>query len=508
MILLLPWIPIVTAFLMLFICDKKETLQKALAIGSCAICSAITFYLFSQFDRNVSGFQFAQSCDWWPAFGMHYQVGLDGINMTLCLLHALVSLAGAFVSCWPEPNGSGTLGETGSFSLRRPKERLKKYLFFYLILTGAIYGVFTVTDIFLLYVFYELTLIPLYPMIGIWGSKNKEYGAMKLTLFITTGAVLSLFGIMLLYRQTGLSTFDYAVIREYLAANPLSADFQRTVAGLFLVGFGVMASMWPLHSWSPIGYAAAPTSVSMVHAGVLKKMGPYLILRLAAGLLPAGMAAWSFPLSILATIGILYAGYAAIKQQDLKFMVGFSSVSHMGYILLGMAAMTPASLSGVVLLMFSHGVMAAATFALIGIIYEQAHARGVKDFGGLSRQIPFVAICFILACMASLGLPGFSNFVSELLVFTGSWKSFPVSVSLAIFGVLITSIYLLRAIQSMCFGVPNPRWNDLKDAKTFAEKFPFILLIGALIVFGVWPQGLLNIIKPAVLTMTTAGATP
>lgn len=489
MILLLPWIPLVTAFLMLFICDKKESLLKALTIGSCAICSAITFYLFSQFDRNASGFQFARSIEWWPAFGMHYQVGLDGINMTLCLLHALVSLAGAFVSCWA-------------------KDGLKKYLFFYLILTGAIYGVFTVTDIFLLYVFYELTLIPLYPMIGMWGSKNKEYGAMKLTLFITTGAVLSLFGIMLLYKQTGLSTFDYAVIREHLAANPLSSDFQTTVAGLFLVGFGVMASMWPLHSWSPIGYAAAPTSVSMVHAGVLKKMGPYLILRLAVALLPAGMAYWSFTLSILATIGILYAGYAAIKQKDLKFMIGFSSVSHMGYILLGIAAMTPASLSGIVLLMFSHGVMAAATFAVIGFIYEQSHARGVKDFGGLSRQIPFIAICFILASLASLGLPGFSNFVSELLVFTGSFKAFPVSVGLAIFGVLITSIYLLRAIQSMCFGAPNPRWNSLKDATTLAQKFPFILLIGALIVFGVWPQGLLNIIKPAVLTMTAAGVTP
>ncbi len=483
MIFLLTWVPLIAAFAVLFSPKNNEALLKAITIASTAFCSLLTLYLFVNFNAQTPGFQFEQTLNWLPDLGIRYQVGLDGINMTLCLLHALVSIAGAVVSCWP-------------------KENMKKYLFFYLILTGAIYGVFTVTDIFFLYLFYEMTLIPLYPMIGIWGSKNKEYGAMKLTLFITTGAVLTLFGIMLLYRQTGLNSFDLTQIREALASRPLDANFQKTVSGLFLVGFGVIASLWPLHSWSPIGYAAAPTSVSMVHAGVLKKIGPYLILRLAVGLLPEGTLAWGPLLSVLSGIGILYAGYAAIKQQDLKFMIGFSSVSHMGYILLGIAAMTPASLSGAVLLMFSHGVMAAATFAVIGFIYEPSHARGVKDFGGLARQMPFIAICFIMASMASLGLPGFSNFASELLIFIGSWKSYPVVVGLAVFGVLITAIYLLRAVQSMCFGAPNPKWAGLKDARTLAEKFPFVLLLGALLLFGFWPQGLLRIIQPAVLALT------
>ncbi len=480
MILALPWIPFLGAFLILLTPKEKESVLRQITLLASGICFAITIALFLQFNPS-GGYQFVYKFSWLPQLGISYQVGLDGINMTLCLLHALVSLAGAFLAC-------------------NIKERVKEYLFFYLVLVGAIYGVFTALDIFFLYLFYETTLIPLYPMIGIWGSKNKEYGSMKLTIFITTGAVLTLVGIMLLYRATGLTSFDFIEIQKFIAENPLDAAFQKTAAGLFLVGFGIIASLWPLHSWSPIGYAAAPTAVSMLHAGVLKKMGPYLILRLAVGLLPAGTAAWGTVLSILAGIGIIYAGYAAMKQSDLKFIVGFSSVSHMGYVLLGIAAMTSTSLSGAVLLMFSHGVMAAATFALIGFAYEQTHKRDVKDYGGLSRTAPFWSICFIMASMASLGLPGFSNFVSELMVFIGSWDKYPVVVGFAVFGVLITSLYLLRMVQAVCYGPVNPALAEhpMHDVKGVFQKFPFVLLLGALMLFGFWPQGLLRLIQPAV----------
>ncbi len=480
MILALPWIPFLGALLILLTPKEKEGLMRTITLACSSICFVITIALLLQFNPT-GGYQFVHKFNWLPQLGISYQVGLDGINMTLCLLHALVSLAGAFMAC-------------------NIKERVKEYLFFYLVLVGAIYGVFTALDIFFLYLFYETTLIPLYPMIGIWGSKNKEYGSMKLTIFITTGAVLTLIGIMLLYRAAGLTSFDFIEIQTFLRANPLDAVFQKTAAGLFLVGFGVIASLWPLHSWSPIGYAAAPTAVSMLHAGVLKKMGPYLILRLAVGLLPLGTLAWGNALSILAGIGILYAGYAAIRQSDLKFIVGFSSVSHMGYVLLGIAAMTQTSLSGAVLLMFSHGVMAAATFALIGFAYEQTHNRDVKDYGGLGRTAPFWSICFIMASMASLGLPGFSNFASELLVFVGSWAKYPVIVGFAVFGVLITSIYLLRMVQSVCYGTPSATLaaHPMKDAVSLREKFPFALLLGALLLFGFWPQGLLRLIQPAV----------
>ncbi len=482
MIFLLTWIPFVAAFLILLTPSEKKSALPIIAKTACLLTFLLTIGFLWRFRPDQPGYQFLIRIEWFPAFGIAYQAGLDGINMTLCLLHALVSLAGVFTAA-------------------REKKRLKEYLFFYLILVGAIYGVFTCLDLFFLYLFYETTLIPLYPMIGIWGSKNKEYGAMQLTLFITAGAALALFGILLLYQKTGFGTFDLIRITEHLKNAPFAAHDQNFLAALILIGFGVIASLWPLHSWSPIGYAAAPTSVSMLHAGVLKKMGPYLILRIALACLPAGMAHWSTLLAVLSGIGILYAGYAAISQKDLKFMVGFSSVSHMGYVLLGIAAMTVTSVSGAVLLMFSHGVMAAAMFAVIGFIYEQTHARGVFDFGGLGKKAPFISMSFIMASLASLGLPGFSNFVAELLIFIGSWEKSPVLVGLAVLGVLITAIYLLRAVQHVCYGEFNPKWNQLKDAVTWQEKFPFVLLLGALLLFGFWPQGLLRLIQPAVGAM-------
>lgn len=480
MILLLPWIPIAGAVLIMLLPSDRHELMKKITAAVCALAFTITIYYFLNYDRTLSGYQFVQKIVWIPQLGVSYQVGFDGINLTLCLLHALVSLAAAFVT----------------FNVQ---DRVKEYLVFFLLLVGAIYGVFICLDLFFLYLFYEMTLIPLFPMVGIWGSKNKEYGAMKLTLFITTGAVTALFGLLLFYHRLGLNTFDLIAIQEALKSSAsLGFEFQQFVAPFLLIGFGVIASLWPLHSWSPIGYAAAPTTVSMLHAGVLKKMGPYMIIRIAVAFLPEGTRFWSEELAILAGIGLLYAGYAAIKQNDLKFMVGFSSVSHMGYVLLGIAALNRVSLSGTVLLMFSHGVMAACTFACIGFLYERTHVRSITDFGGLAKKLPFIAICFIMASMASLGLPGFSNFVSELLVFVGSWQKFPVIVGLAVFGILITAIYLLRAVKQVCYGTPNPKWNTLQDARGFIERFPFILLLGALLLFGLWPQGLLGLIEPSV----------
>lgn len=486
MILTLPWIPLAAALVLLFIPKQNAVALKRLTLLACWVPFIIVIKCYIEFGFNPldpAAFHYVYKFPWLPQLGIQYIVGLDGISMTFCLLHALVSLAGAYMAV-------------------AQKERLKEYLFFYLVLTGAIYGVFTVLDIFFMYLFYELTLIPLYPMIGIWGSKNKEYGAMKLTIFITAGAVLSLFGILLLYKELGYQTFDFIEILKQVQAQPLSDSFQKFLAPFLLIGFGIIASLWPLHSWSPIGYAAAPTSVSMLHAGVLKKMGPYLMIRLAVGLLPAGVLAWSNNLALLAGVGIIYAGYAAIKQKDLKFIAGFSSVSHMGYVLLGIAAMTNTSLSGAVLLIFSHGVMAAATFALIGYVYEQTHMRSVEDYGGMSKIAPFWSICFIMASMASLGLPGFSNFASELLVFIGSWQKYPVIVGFAVFGILITALYLLRVVQKVCYGPANAsKYHHLKDAVTFEERFPFILLLGALLIFGFWPQGLLYLIRPAVGVM-------
>lgn len=473
----LPWLPMAAAVLLLGIPKKNEPALKATAVGACVLNAAVVLALLVSLDPRSGQPQFVFRADWIVSLGITYASGIDGISAVMLLLHALVSTAGAFVAVEPKP-------------------RLKEYLIFYLTLVGGIYGVFTSLDLFFLYLFYEMTLIPLFPMIGIWGGKNKEYGAMKLTLFITAGAVLALFGLLLLYAHSGARTFNLADLEILLKENPLGPEPQKLIALLCLAGFGVIASLWPLHSWSPIGYAAAPTSVSMLHAGVLKKMGPYLMIRTAVMLAPEGTRFWAPYLAVLAVIGILYAGYAAMKQTDLKFMVGFSSVSHMGYVLLGIAALHPAAMAGAVLLMFSHGVMAACAFALIGFLYTQTHTRGLGDFGGLARKTPFFATAFVMTSLASLGLPGFANFAAELLVFIGAWRTYPAIVALAVFGILITAVYLLRAVQQLCYGPENPRWPDLKDFISSREKFPIILLLAALILFGLWPWGILRWIEP------------
>ncbi len=489
MILLLPWIPVIGALIILCMPPATQRMIRSIVLVSCSLNFLITIWYLVNFQIGEPGYQFVQRIEWLPSLGISYQAGFDGINIVLCLLHALVSLAGAFVSC-------------------NVTTRSKEYLFFYLLLVGGIYGVFTCLDLFFLYVFYEMTLIPLYPMIAVWGSKNKEYGAMKLTIFITTGAMLAFFGILLFYKELGIQSFDLIKIRETLRETPLANDFQHLLAPFLLVGFGVIASLWPVHSWSPIGYAAAPTSVSMLHAGVLKKMGPYLMIRMAVSFMPFGVFVWAPWLAILSVIGILYAGFAAIWQKDLKFMIGFSSVSHMGYILLGIASMNSVALSGVVLLMFSHGVMAACMFALIGFLYEQTHVRGVEDFGGLAKKTPFIAVCFVMVSMASLGLPGFANFASEILIFIGSWPRYPWLVALSVFGVLVTAIYLLRTVQKVCYGPFNLKRHTLKDAEGFFGKFPYVLLLGALLLFGCWPQGLLRIIEPTATAIMAPGDNP
>lgn len=481
-LLLLPLLPLAAALGLTFFPEEKKHIFQNTVLWVMALCLAGCIFIFLRFPSNSSGFHFVSRQTWLPELGIQYQVGIDGIGMTLALLLGLVSTSGAFISLWI-------------------KERIKEYSIFYLVLIASIYGVFTSLDLFFLYLFYEMSVIPMYPLIGIWGSQNKEYASMKLTVFITAGAVLALAGILCFYGATGLETFDLIAIREALRQQPLGFEMQRFIAPFLLFGFGVIASLWPLHSWSPIGYAAAPSAVSMLHAGVLKKMGPYLMIRLIFTFLPDGAKVW-FPLiAVLSAVNILYAAFAAIDQKDLKFLIGFSSVSHMGYVLLGIAAANPTALSGAVLLMFSHGVMAASAFALVGYIYEKTHTRMIPDLGGLAKKVPFIAVCLMMTVFASAGMPGFSNFVSELLILIGSWQEYRWPAIWAVFGILFTSVYLLRAVRKVFFGPLMRHWPELEDPKGILGRFPFALLLGALLLFGFWPQGILRIIQPSVTAL-------
>lgn len=478
-LLWLPLFPLTAAFLLALVPEEKVDLCRQVTLTAVTLSFVSAVFLFLRFPIGSGNYHFLFRMNWLPQLGIQYQVGVDGIGITMVLLHALVSTSGAFISFWI-------------------RDRVKEYSIFYLILVASIYGVFTSLDLFFLYLFYEMSVIPMYPLIGIWGSQNKEYATMKLTVYITTGAVLALAGILSFYGTTGLETFDLIALREALNVQGAGPEAQQWITPFLLFGFGVIASLWPLHSWSPIGYAAAPSAVSMLHAGVLKKMGPYLMIRLVLVFLPEGARLWLPLIVVLATVNILYAAFAAIEQKDLKFLIGFSSVSHMGYVLLGIACLNQTALTGAVLLMFSHGVMAASAFALIGYVYEKTHTRMIPDLGGLGRKLPFISVCFLMTAMASAGVPGFSNFVSELLIFLGAWKDYRWPAILAVFGVLFTSVYLLRAVRRVFFGPLTRTWDGVTDPGTLAGRLPFVLLLGSLLLFGFWPQGLLRVIEPSV----------
>jgi NADH-quinone oxidoreductase subunit M len=343
----------------------------------------------------------------------------------------------------------------------------------------------------------------MYPLIGIWGSDvkerglvrfSKEYSTMKLTIYLTLGAVVALTGLLWLYAASGARTFDLPTLQQHFAGSPLDPALQRTIFPLLAVGFGVIAPMWPLHSWSPIGHAAAPSAVSMLHAGVLMKLGSYAIIRLAVTLLPDGAQVWLPWIAALCVMNIIYGGFVAMAQRDLKLIVGYSSSSHMGYVLLGIACLTPVALNGAVMLMFAHGLMTALAFAIIGYFYDQTHTRWLPDLGGLAHQMPFIAACGVIAAMASSGLPGFANFVAELLIFVGGWDRYRIPIICGVLGVVITAVYMLRVVRGTFFGESKREFAHVRDAVTLFDRLPSVVLVLALLITGSWPRPVLQLI--------------
>lgn len=468
--------PILGAVILLVIPQNKINWIRWIATAATALSLGITLFLTLTYDRIAGGAQWVDKIPWIVPLGISYQVGADGISVVLLLLHALCSFTGVLISY-------------------RIGKQIKEYYIFYLLLIGGVFGVFCSLDLFFFYLFYEMAVIPMFPLIGIWGSGDKVYATMKLTLYLTAGAMLALIGLLCLYTMSGIHTFDLLNLTRYLAQNPIPAPIQRWLFPFLLIGFGVIAPMWPFHSWSPIGHAAAPSAVSMLHAGVLMKLGSYAILRVAIPLLPQGAYVWLPWVAALAVMNMIYGGFVAMAQKDMKFLIGYSSSSHMGYVLLGIACLNPVALNGAILLMFAHGLMTALAFAAVGHVYDQTHTRVISEWGGLARQIPFIATAFVMAALASTGLPGFANFVAELLIFFGSWETYRLSSLAAIFGIVITAFYMLRAVRTGFFGPVNPRWNDLQDAATPFERMPYLILITALLVVGIWPRFLLDTIS-------------
>lgn len=417
--------------------------------------------------------------------GIHLKLGLNGISMPLFAMAGIVGFA------------------AGLYALQSQAERLKVYLMLLLIMLGGLMGVFASVDIFYFYFFHELALIPTFIMVGVWGGRDRSYAAMKMTIYLTLGAMLSLIGLIILYVKSGAHSFDLIALRSYLASHPLAETVQKNVFGLLMFGFGILVSLWPLHTWAPLGYGAAPSSNAMLHAGVLKKFGLYGLIQVALPLLPAGLPHWASTLGWLAAIGnVLVVGFITMAQRDLKQMVGYSSVMHMGYAFLGIAAGSMLGVGGVVMMMVAHGLSVALLFLLATSIHHRTQTFAMDEMGGLAVQAPVLAAFFVAASFASIGLPGFANFWGELTIFIALWQFSPAMTTIAVAGVIISAIYGLRAAARVFFGPPTERMAEVV-AKTpptdlrWAEKVPALVLLAALFFIGLWPKSVSDAINGA-----------
>ena len=423
---------------------------------------------------------YADSVAWFPSLNINYSVGVDGISVVMLLLSSIIVFTGTFAS-W------------------RLKPLTKEFFLWYTLLSTGVYGFFISVDMFTMFMFYEVALIPMYCLIGYWGSGKKEYAAMKLTLMLMGGSALIIIGLIGIYFFSGATTMN---IHEIAALHNIPSSVQNILFPFVFIGFGVLGALFPFHTWSPIGHGCAPTSVSMLHAGVLMKLGGYGCFRIAMYLLPnaAHDLAWIF--LILTTISVVYGAFSACVQTDLKFINAYSSVSHCGLVLFALLMMTRVSCTGAVLQMLSHGLMTALFFALIGMIYGRTHTRDIRELGGLMKIMPFLSVGYVVAGLANLGLPGFSGFIAEMTIFVGSFENADlfrrVSVLIACTSIVVTAVYILRTVGFILYGkVANPHFEDLNDA-TRDEKFTLSCLIFCVAALGSFPFWASNVISDAI----------
>src|SRR6266513_2033699 len=449
---------------------------------------AVNLATFFCDDVDLAHFNTVVQVPWVPALGMNYHLAVDGISLTLVLVTSITAVSSVLFS-WDVT------------------ERPNEFFFWLLLVVGGSFGVFLSADLFLLFVFYELVIVPKYFLIAIWGSTNKEYGAMKLTLYSFFGGALVFIGIIAAYVSAG------SLDLNELARFQFTPQLQSWAFPILFLGFAVLAGIWPLHTWAPTGHVAAPTAGSMLLAGSVMKLGSYAGLRVAMNVFPEGFQIWSKWIAALAVIGIVYAAAVALRQRDLKFVIGYSSVSHMGFVLLGLATANALGVSGAVLQMFSHGVIAGLLFAVAGrMLYRRTHTRELDALSGmnLSRALPFAAFTFVIASAASMGIPGFSGFAAEITILIGAWKTYPIAVGIAGAGIVLVGSFTLRALKLSFFGeqgvqsevtrVPTLNREQFNPI-TIPEKIGACMLMLTTVAVGVYPKMLLDRMMPAVEMM-------
>ena len=482
MLTLLILIPLLAAAAILLGASARPT-----ALISSVASLAITLGTLFAYKRQQGGFQFQSSFAVLPDWDLKFFVGADGLSLILLLLTALVTLA----AIWITP----------------PVEKMEKQFYACLLFIAAgAYGAFASLDLFFFYAFHELALIPTFLLIGIWGSGERQAAAWKITIYLAVGSFILLLGLIGLYESLPFAqrTFDIPKLQALAAAGAINPAARNSIYLLLLLGFGILISLFPFHTWAPQAYASAPMPAAMLHAGVLKKFGLYGLLRVALPLLPDAAKHWTNLLLVLLIGNVLYVGLATIAQKRLDTMLGYSSVMHMGYIFLGIAAFNSIGLSGAALLMFAHGLSIAALFAVAGQLRQRTGSLAFADLGGLAKPLPVLGLIFGLAAFASIGLPGFANFAAEVLVFFGAFRngtaspfsSHQLATALALWGVVISAIYMLRAYRAVFMGPIGNIGADLRDIG--AARWPVALLLAVLLLAGIFPQLFLNFLTPAV----------
>ncbi|MBM2811109.1 MAG: proton-translocating NADH-quinone oxidoreductase, chain [Chloroflexi bacterium] len=469
------WLPLAAA-VPIAVLPGNGRRPRWIALAASGAVLLLSLVLAVNFQRaGVAGLQFGTHIPWIDLMGVSYSVGLDGLSLPMFLLNSLLVFLAVLIS-WNE------------------SRRTREYFALVLVLETAVAGVFAAQDFLLFFLFWELELAPMFLLIGIWGGARREYAAMKFILYTVAGSAFMLLGILMLYFAAPAPR-SFSML--YLAAQQYAPAVQSLAWLLLFLGFAVKVPIFPFHTWLPDAHTEAPTAISVLLAGVLLKMGAYGLLRVNVGMLPEATQQAASTLAALAVINIVYGAFVAMMQTDLKRVIANSSISHMGYAVLGAAALTPAGIEGAVFQMFTHGTITGLLFMMVGLVYDRTHTRDIRVLGGLARRMPFIAVVFIIAGLASLGLPGLSGFVSEFLIFVGAFPVWQPATILAIATIVLTAGYILWLIERVFFGPERPDWQGLRDASRL-EAVTVSLLVLVIVLVGVLPSVLADIVIPGV----------
>jgi NADH-quinone oxidoreductase subunit M len=472
--------PIVAGMLILLMPAQRKNEVRVTALAAATFALLLSIWVYFTYNSSAGGYQFQEQYSWLPALGIGYHVGVDGMSAPLVLLTGVVMFTGVLIS-WGIDD--------------RPRE----FFAFLFILASGVFGVFVALDLFQLFFFYEIAVFPMYLLIAIWGwVVTREYAAMKLTLYLFIGSVVALVGALAMYwvayQNTGVLSFDMLQLEQA----GFSEQFQIIWFLPVFLGFAVLGGIWPFHNWSPDGHVAAPTAVSMFHAGVLMKLGAFAALRVGIMLLPQGAQYWSWLIMAFAAIAVVYGAFIAFMQEDMKYMIGFSSVSHMGLVMLGLSTLNKTGLTGAGVQMFSHGVMTALFFAVTGMIYDRAHTRQIPELGGMSKVMPFAAVGFIIGGLVSMGMPGFSGFVAEFPIFMGVWEIQPWVAIIASISIVITAAYIMRNIRDVFFRpMPANLEGHITDVNVL-DKVAIITVVILMVAIGLFPGLMVPMVQTGV----------